>query len=92
MAQDSITLLAVCSQAKLILLGVVIAAILYVLISPLPELAAVSTLNLPDFALVLLLMLGIGSTLEIPLFTWHEQIVCFSEHHSTLELTCVRLC
>ena len=49
----------VCSRAKLILLCVVIAAILYVLISPLPELAA-TTLKLPIFSLILVVVLVIG--------------------------------
>ncbi len=42
-----IKLVAVSGRLKLALLAVVIAAILYVLISPLPELAATSTLNFP---------------------------------------------
>jgi len=80
------------SQAKLILLCVVIAAILYVLISPLPELAATSTLKLPIFSLILVVLLLIGFGLEIPLFRWRQRVVCFSECHLLLAFTCVRLC
>ena len=42
---------------KFLLLLVVVAAILYVLISPLPELAATSTLNFPVFPLVIVVLL-----------------------------------
>ena len=80
------------SQAKLILLCVVIAAILYVLISPLPELAATSTLKLPIVGLIFVVVLLIGFRLEIPLSPWYEQVVCCSGHNSLLAFTCVRLC
>jgi len=42
---------------KLILLWVVIGAILYVLISPLPELAATSTLKLPVLSVIFIVLL-----------------------------------
>jgi len=80
------------NRGKLILLGAVIGAILYVLISPLPELAATSTLKLPSFGLILLIVLLTGPPPEIPLSPWYEQIVCFCERHSMLAFTCVRLC
>lgn len=80
------------SQAKLILLCVVIAAILYVLISPLPELAATSTLKFPIFGLVLVVVLLIGFQLEIPLSSWYEQIAGGSEYDFRLAFICVRLC
>ena len=51
-----IKLLVVSYRAKLILLGFILAAILYVLISPLPELAATSTLKLHLFPLPLILV------------------------------------
>jgi len=47
----------VSDRAKLILLLVVIGAILYVLISPLPELAATSTLKFPVVLVILIVFL-----------------------------------
>jgi hypothetical protein len=90
--EDSHYTTSVRNRGKLILLGVVIGAILYVLISPLPELAATSTLKLPGFGLILLIVLLIGPPPEIHLSPWYEQIVCFCERHSMLAFTCVRLC
>jgi hypothetical protein len=52
----SIKLMAVSGRLKLALLIVVIAAILYVLVSPLPELAATSTLNFPVAPLIIVLL------------------------------------
>ncbi|HKR83707.1 MAG TPA: hypothetical protein VJS37_05995 [Terriglobales bacterium] len=46
----------VSSRLKFLLLMVVVAAILYVLISPLPELAATSTLNFPVLPLIIILI------------------------------------
>ena len=46
----------VSGRLKFLLLMVVVAAILYVLISPLPELAATSTLNFPVLPLIIILM------------------------------------
>ncbi len=43
-------------RLKFILLMVVVAAMLYVLISPLPELAATSTLNFPVLPLAIILL------------------------------------
>lgn len=43
-------------RLKFLLLVVVVAAILYVLISPLPELAATSTLNFPVVPLIIALI------------------------------------
>jgi len=47
----------VSGRTKLILLCAIIAAILYVLISPLPELAATSTLKFPVLPLLLIIPL-----------------------------------
>lgn len=46
----------VSGRLKFLLLMVVVAAILYVLISPLPELAATSTLNFPVLPLIIILI------------------------------------
>ena len=46
----------VSGRLKFLLLVVVVAAILYVLISPLPELAATSTLNFPVVPLIIVLL------------------------------------
>ena len=46
----------VSGRLKFLLLMVVVAAILYVLISPLPELAATSTLNFPVLPLIVILI------------------------------------
>jgi hypothetical protein len=51
-----IKLMRVSRRLKFLLLIVVVAAILYVLISPLPELAATSTLNFPVLPLVIVLL------------------------------------
>lgn len=48
--------MAVSGRLKFLLLMVVVAAILYVLISPLPELAATSTLNFPVLPLIIILI------------------------------------
>jgi hypothetical protein len=47
----------VSGRAKLVLLLVIIAAILYVLISPLPELAATSSLKFPVLPFLLIILL-----------------------------------
>lgn len=52
-----IKLMAVSRRLKLALLIVVIAAILYVLVSPLPELAATSTLNFPVVPLIIVFLM-----------------------------------
>ena len=46
----------VSGRLKFLLLVVVVAAILYVLISPLPELAATSTLNFPVIPLIIVVL------------------------------------
>jgi hypothetical protein len=46
----------VSGRLKFLLLIVVVAAILYVLISPLPELAATSTLNFPVLPLIIVFL------------------------------------
>ena len=55
-----IRLVPVSYRAKLVLLGVVLAAIMYVLISPLPELAATSSLKLVVLPLLLIMLILIS--------------------------------
>lgn len=77
--------------AKLILLGIVIITILYVLISPLPELAATSSLNLHIstyvFLIILLLARPAGARLD-----FLRQLPFASEVTDVVDRTCVRLC
>jgi hypothetical protein len=80
------------SWTKAILLGVVIAAILYVLISPLPELDATSRLNFPLFPLMLLSILMPGFCLPIPELAWWGRIASLSERDILQAKTCVMLC
>ena len=78
------------NRAKQAILGGVIAAILYVLISPLPELHATHLLNLPPAALIFVVLL-LMSPVPPPL-TWHLRVVFLGERDTLLAQTCVRLC
>ena len=78
--------------AKAILLGVVIVAILYVLISPLPELDATSRLNFPVFPLMLLSILIPGSCLPMAGLAWCGWGTSLSERDILQAKTCVMLC
>ena len=78
-------------RVKLTLLSVVIAAILYVLISPLPELAATSALNVPVFVLTLLVFLLVAPSAASRL-AWRTRTVTFLERDTLLAQECVRLC
>jgi hypothetical protein len=77
---------------KAILLGVVIAAILYVLISPLPELDATSRLNFPALPFMLLSILIPGFCLPIPVLAWCGRIASLSDCDILQAKTCVMLC
>ena len=77
-------------RAKVVLLGVVLAAILYVLISPLPELAATSSLQFPVFAAVLVLLL-LGPVAS-PRLACLLRTPFLYERHGLLARSCVRLC
>ena len=79
-------------RAKLTLLTVVMAAILYVLISPLPELAATSALHLPVFALTVLVVLFLACPSEASRFSSYARVVGFVERDTLLARECVRLC
>jgi hypothetical protein len=86
-----IRLIAVSRRAKLMLLGVVLAAILYVLISPLPELAATSTLKFPVFPLILIVFILLSPTNSFGL-TGLFGDASRPECNILLARTCVRLC
>jgi hypothetical protein len=77
---------------KAILLGVVVVAILYVLISPLPELDATSALNFPVFPLMLLSILIPGFCLPTPVLAWCGRGASLSERDTLQAKTCVMLC
>ena len=78
-------------RVRLAVLSVVIAAILYVLISPLPELAATSALDLPVFALILL-VLFLTEPSPVSRLAWGMGAVTFLERDTLLARECVRLC
>jgi hypothetical protein len=81
----------VSSRARLTLLLVLIGAIVYVLISPLPELAATSNLKFPVFALavvIFFLNLPAGEPRSAALFRY----ILFLDRDNLLVLTCVLLC
>ena len=79
-------------RAKLVLLCVVIAAILYVLISPLPELAATTALKFPAPAFTLFVILLLGSLIHTLLLAGpsHENFFC--SLGILLARNCVWLC
>ena len=80
----------VSSRAKQALLGGVIVAILYVLISPLPELDASHLLHFPAVSLIFVVLLLI-SPLAPPL-PRHLRFTFPGERDTFLAQTCVRLC
>ena len=80
------------SWTRAILLGVVIVAIVYVLISPLPELDATSTLTYPVFPLILLSIVMPGFFLHIPASAWCPRFASLSEGDILQAKTCVMLC
>jgi len=90
--QSRIKLPHVRGWTKVILLGVVISAILYVLVSPLPELDATSTLNFPVFPLMLLSILIPGFGLPNSLLGWWGRVALLSERDILQGKTCVMLC
>lgn len=79
------------SRTKLAVLGVVIAAILYVLISPLPELDATHLLNFPVMSLVLLVVLLLMPP-EPSRLPWLRRPAYVGEREVLLAETCVLLC
>jgi hypothetical protein len=82
----------VSSRTKLTVLAVVIAAILYVRISPLPELAAHSAIKSPVIMFMTLVILFFGSVLEFPGSIWRVLTIVSAERDTLLARTCVRLC
>lgn len=80
------------NRTKLTVLAVVIAAILYVRISPLPELAAHSAIKSPVMIFMTLVILFFGSVLELPRSIWRVPVIVMGERDTLLALTCVRLC
>ena len=80
------------NRTKLTVLAVVIAAILYVRISPLPELAAHSALKSPVVTFMTLVILFFGSLLEFPRSILRVPVMVMGERETVLALTCVRLC
>ena len=89
--RSGIRLFAVSHRAKLVVLGVVLGAILYVLISPLPELAATNTLKFPVFPLILILLILLSPT-DSPRLVTHSGEADWSDCHILLGRTCVMLC
>lgn len=80
------------NRTKLTVLAVVIAAILYVRISPLPELAAHGAIKSPIISFMTLVILFFASVLEPPHLVWHAPKVILDNRDTLLALTCVRLC
>jgi uncharacterized membrane protein len=78
-------------RAKLILLGFVLVAILYVLISPLPELAVTSTLKFPVFPLILIVLVLLAFTGSSRLLGMFGDVGT-SDSHVLLARSCVMLC
>ena len=79
-------------RTKLTVLAVVIAAILYVRVSPLPELAAHSSLKSPVMAFMTLVILFFDSLLEFPRSIWRTPAMIVGERDTLLARQCVRLC
>lgn len=79
-------------RTKLTVLAVVIAAILYVRISPLPELAAHSALKSPVVTFMTLVVLFFALVLEPPRSAWRMPTIALCERDTLLARTCVRLC
>ena len=79
-------------RAKRAILGGVIAAILYVLISPLPELDATHLLNFPPADLMLLVVFLLSLPASRPLPAWLRREAFVAEGDNLLAQTCVRLC
>ena len=82
----------VSARAKLLILTGVIAAILYVLISPLPELDATHLLHFPPQALTLLalLLFPLPSAQRLP--GWLRRDAFVADGDCLIAQTCVRLC
>ena len=80
------------SRTKLTVLAVVIAAILYVRISPLPELAVHSAIKSPVIMFMTLVILFFGSVLEVPGSIWRVPPIVSADLDTLLARTCVRLC
>jgi len=81
----------VSSRAKQAVLGGVIAAVLYVLISPLPELDATHLLHFPAAGLIFFVVLLLIS-LPTPPLPWYRHLALSGERDTFLAQTCVRLC
>ena len=80
------------NRTKLTVLAVVIVAILYVRISPLPALAAHSAIKSPVILFMTLVILFFGSVLEFPCSIWRVPTIVFVDRDTLLARTCVRLC
>jgi len=78
-------------RAKLVLLGVVLVAILYVFISPMPELAATSTLKFPVFPLIFIVLILLSPT-GSPRPAGFLSDASWFDGNILLVRTCVRLC
>ncbi len=76
-------------RLKFLLLMVVVAAILYVLISPLPELAATNILNFPVLPLIIVLLV---QNLVITVWASAVQIMDVSLDDDLPSRNCVLLC
>lgn len=76
-------------RLKFLLLMVVVAAILYVLISPLPELAATNILNFPVLPLIIVLLV---QNLVISVWASAVQIMDVSLDDDLPSRNCVLLC
>lgn len=76
-------------RLKFLLLMVVVAAILYVLISPLPELAATNILNFPVLPLIIVLLV---QNLVISVWASAVQIMDVSLDDDLASRNCVLLC
>jgi hypothetical protein len=86
-----IRLLVVSYRAKLVLMVVVLAAILYVLISPLPELAATSNLKFAVLPLLLIVLILLAQASDSrPLRIWGN-LAC-ANSQTLLARSCVMLC
>lgn len=86
-----ITLLVVSCRAKLLLLGVVLVAILYVLISPLPELAATKLLKFTVFPFILVVVILLSPTDSSRLLGLLGD-ASTSDCHILVAQSCVMLC
>ena len=80
------------ARAKLLILSGVIAAILYVLISPLPELDATHLLSFPPQVLILLVLLLFPLPSDPRLPAWLRRDAFVADGDTLIAQTCVRLC